>query len=297
MRGYLKQHPPLLQFITILGFYAGSIGVFILLTALLTPKLTGYTAMEISEGVLTDPKFLTMQKWLQFFYTTLTYLLPAAIFAYLWHPEPMRYLGLKTKASLLQIILTIALFFCCLPVVGVLAQWNLQWDLPAAALGAQQRNEQMTKALLQMPAITDLLMNLILMAIVPAIAEEVFFRGVFQRIFINLTRLKWTGVLVTAVIFAAMHFEMQAVLPRIALGFILGTIFLVTGNLWLAILAHLINNGMLVIQYYLFQHGYIKTDPAVEQGVEWYLGLASAVVTVGLIWALMKRSPEPLEVE
>ena len=82
-----------------------------------------------------------------------------------------------------------------------------------------------------------------------------------------------------------------------ALGVVLGGIYLVTGNLWLAILAHVINNGMLVVQSYLFQHGLSGTDPMVDDFLPWYFAVISLAVTAGLFWALIKRSPDPIQVE
>ncbi|MBV8254744.1 MAG: CPBP family intramembrane metalloprotease [Chitinophaga sp.] len=297
MRGYLKQHPPILQFITIIGFYVGFLAVYLLLMGVLIPKLTGYTFIGIQEGILTNPALIWPQRIIQFSYSVVTFLVPAAVFAHLWQPYPTQYMGLATKPSWMQVILTIVLFMCALPFVGALAEWNQSWNVPASAREMQAKAEMLTKALLRMPTMLDLCANLLLMAIVPAITEEVFFRGVLQRILINMTRMRWMSVIFTAIIFSAVHFEIMGFAPRIALGFILGAIYLITGNLWLTILAHTINNGMLVISFYLFQHGMTHTDPSKDDFLPWYYAAFSLVVTVGLFWALIKRSPEPIQVD
>ncbi len=297
MRGYLKQHPPILQFITIIGFYVGFLAVYLLLMGALIPKLTGYTFVGIQEGILTNPALIWPQRIIQFLYSVVSFLVPAAVFAHLWQPYPAEYMGFDRRPSMMQLVITIVLFFCALPFVGALAEWNQSWNVPASARELQAKAEMLTKAMLRMPTIGDLIANLVFMAIVPAITEEFFFRGVLQRILINMTRMRWMSVIFTAIIFSAIHFEIMGFAPRIALGFILGAIYLITGNLWLPILAHIINNGMLVIAFYLFQHGITHTDPSKDDFLPWYYAVISVVVTVGLFWALAKRSPAPIQLD
>ncbi|RAJ85402.1 hypothetical protein CLV59_102105 [Chitinophaga dinghuensis] len=297
MRGYLKQHPPILQFITIIGFYVGFLAVYLLLMGALIPKLTGYTFVGIQEGILTNPALIWPQRIIQFLYSVVSFLVPAAVFAHLWQPYPAEYMGFDRRPSMMQLVLTIVLFFCALPFVGALAEWNQSWNVPASAREMQAKAEMLTKAMLRMPTVGDFIANLVLIAIVPAITEEFFFRGVLQRILINMTRMRWMSVIFTAIIFSAIHFEIMGFAPRIALGFILGAIYLISGNLWLAILAHIINNGMLVVAFYLFQHGITHSDPSKDDFLPWYYAIISVVVTVGLFWALTKRSPAPIQVD
>ena len=297
MNGYLREHPPILHFVTIIGFFMGFFVINLLAIGVLAPKLTGYTIIEIQEGVLTNPALVGPQKWIQFFYSFNVFLLPAVVFSYLWQPYPATYLGLKTRPSWMQLALTVVLFLCALPFANSMAEWNQTWNLPKQARELQETGQMLTRAMLRMPHFSDLIINLILMAILPAIAEELFFRGVLQRVMINMTRKRWLSVVFTAVIFSALHLDMLGFMPRIALGVVLGGIYLVTGNLWLAILAHVINNGMLVVQSYLFQHGLSGTDPMVDDFLPWYFAVISLAVTAGLFWALIKRSPDPIQVE
>lgn len=296
MTGYLKQYPPLMQLATFVGFFIGFLLLYSLFLSTALPAWSGFTLNDIQHGNLSDPKVIAYLKLTQFLYTLIVYFVPPALFAYFWQPYPMQFLGLRNPTSPMQIILALMVMICALPMVAVLSEWNEGWPVGPAARELRQQAEQLTRAMLRMPAITDLLTGLLLVAIIPAIGEELFFRGVFQRLLIQLVRNKWIGVLLTAIIFSAVHADLMGFVPRVVLGFLLGAVYVLSGNLWLSILGHLLNNGMQVVALYLFQHGYIKTDPMQEEHVAWYLGAVSLIVTAGLLWALKKRSPQPAPV-
>ncbi|WP_160712167.1 CPBP family intramembrane glutamic endopeptidase [Chitinophaga solisilvae] len=295
MTGYLKQSPTSLQFVTFIGFFIGFMLLYIVAMQLLMEPLTGHSLVELQTGDLSDPNLLGYVKITQFFYSIVVYFVPAAIFSYLWQPYPFRYLGLKTAPNAWQLLLSVMAMYSVLWFAGLLNDWNQTWNVPKEFRDMQQQAEKLVTAMLRMPRLQDLFINFILVAIVPAIAEELFFRGVLQRLVIKSTGKVWLGVFITAIIFSAIHGEMLGFLARVVLGFTLGAIYVLTGNLWLCILAHVLNNGSQVVMMYLFQHGLMKTDPTKDSPVAWYIGILSAVVTVGLLWALrQKSSPEDM---
>ncbi|HVI43903.1 MAG TPA: CPBP family intramembrane glutamic endopeptidase [Chitinophaga sp.] len=292
MTGYLKQSPLFLQFVTFLGFFFGFTFLYLFgLQAIIGP-LTGHSLAELQSGDLTDPNLIGYLKIIQLFYSIVTYFIPAALFCYLWQPYPVEYLGVKPGPRGWQIVLSLMAIYSVLWAAGLLNEWNQTWPVPQEARQMQAAAERVIKMMLSMPRLQDLFVNLFLVGIVPAIAEELFFRGVLQRLIIKSTRKVWLGVFITAVIFSAMHGEILGFMARVILGFVLGAIYVISGNLWLSIFAHILNNGMQVVMMYLFQHGMTKTDPTKDTPVEWYIGLLSAAVTVGLLWALKKKSDD-----
>ncbi len=290
MTGYLKQSPPALQFITFFGFFIGFMLIYNTALMLLMEPMTGHSLMDLQSGDITDPNLIGYLKITQFLYSIVVYLVPAALFAYLWQPYPGRYLGLRPAPTAIQVLLALMAMYSITWFGGFLNNWNQTWEVPQAARALQEQTEKLITVMLRMPSIKDLFINLVLMAIVPAIAEELFFRGVFQRLLIQSTRKVWLSVFLTAIFFSFIHFEMLGFMVRVVLGFILGAIYVLSGNLWLSIFAHILNNGSLVILIYLFQRGVIKTDPAKDTPVAWYIALLSLVVTIGLLWALRQKS-------
>ncbi|MCW3462491.1 CPBP family intramembrane glutamic endopeptidase [Chitinophaga nivalis] len=292
MTGYLKQSPNFLQFVTFLGFFFGFFFLYIFALGSILPALTGHTIVEIQNGDLTDPNLIGYLKITQLLYTIVVYFVPAAVFAYLWQPEPMRYLGLHTFPKAWPLVLGLMALICVLPFVGLTAEWNQTWKVPKEAREMQAQAEKLIQVMLRMPRLSDLFINLLLVSVVPAIGEELFFRGVLQRLILNSTRKVWLSVVITALVFSAIHGEMLGFMPRVVLGIILGAVYVISGNLWLAILVHVLNNGSQVVWMYLFQHGATTSDPAKDTPVSIWLAAVSLLVTAGLLWALQKKSPD-----
>jgi membrane protease YdiL (CAAX protease family) len=201
---------------------------------------------------------------------------------------------LQQPPRVLPAALAILVMFAALPVVGFTSDWNHTWHLSGASRQMEEQAELLTRILLKMPDLGTLLINLVLIAILPAIAEEFFFRGVIQRLFIQvMPKLPWIGITITAVIFSAIHMEWLDFIPRIILGFLLGAIYYLSGNLWLSILGHFLNNGMQVVMVYLYQAKLIHDDPMQSETTAWYSAVLSLIITVALLWYLRKRSDSP----
>lgn len=297
MTGYLKQSSTLLQFVTFLGFFFGFFAVYIAALQMITPALTGQSLEALQNGAFSDPNLIGYLKITQFFYTIVAFFVPAALFAYLWQPYPTTYLGLKPAPTGLQILIALLAMYGTFPLAGLMGEWNQHFPISPSAREMQALAEKLLTVMLRMPTMKDLFVNLVLVAIIPAIGEELFFRGILQRLIIKSTRKVWLSVFITAILFSAIHGEMLGFLPRVVLGFALGAIYVISGNLWLSILAHILNNGLQIVMLYLFQHGSIKDDPMKDTPVEWYYVALSIPVTIGLFWALSKKSTPMLMVD
>ena len=134
-------------------------------------------------------------------------------------------------------------------------------------------------AMTQMNSISDLLINLIAVALIPAMVEELYFRGTLQK-----TLSAWSGkpiiaILVTAIIFSAFHFSYFGFLSRMVLGIVLGFIFEYTRNIWLPILLHFINNGIAIVTLYTVRGDQQKMDKVMDENLPLYWG----VLAIGLV--------------
>ncbi len=117
------------------------------------------------------------------------------------------------------------------------------------------------KSYLAVKSIWGLLFNLFMVALIPAVGEEFLFRGTLQRIFSEWLRSEHLAVWTTAVLFSLMHYQFLGFMPRILLGALFGYLFLWTGNIWVPVLAHFVNNAVAVVYYHLFLQGSLRTDP------------------------------------
>lgn len=198
-------------------------------------------------------------KFLQLLNSLGLFVLPALLFAYLFMGQPLKDLRIKKGLSVENIFGIVLLYFSLMPFINLLVELNSQMHLPDAFSGIESwmkakesKAADLTRLFLKMDTGGELIYNLILIAIIPAIGEELIFRGIVQRIFNKGRKNKHIGIWIAAILFSALHLQFYGFFPRMLLGAFFGYLFLWTGSLWAPILAHFINNGTAVLlSYYL----------------------------------------------
>lgn len=123
-------------------------------------------------------------------------------------------------------------------------------------------------------------------AAVPAVFEELAFRGGLQPLFIRATGRPWLGILVTSLVFSAIHFQFYGFLPRLILGLLFGWMAHRTGSLLPGICAHFVNNAAAAVT--LWVTGSMTADFFELQGV-W--AVLSLVLTAAILFAVDRIAP------
>jgi membrane protease YdiL (CAAX protease family) len=299
MTGRLKQYPPALQFAAFVGLFLIFIVLYVIFLAFVFPLISGYPYSTLQSELITaeqalrpvSPKVLGYLKLTQFLYTLVVYLLPSIFFAFLVDNRAGNWLRIDQKPRFLPIILALLIMLFAIPFASYTGDWNHTWPFSPEVRRTEEYATVLTRVILNMPDISTLIVNLLLMAIIPAIAEEFFFRGVIQRLYIKMMPGKpWLAIFITAICFSALHFQWMDFVPRVILGFLLGAIYYLSGNLWLSILGHCLNNSLTVALFYLYQIKIIKTDPMTQSITEWYIAAISLALTIGAIWLFDKQT-------
>ena len=227
-------------------------------------------------------------KWLQLFQTVGTFLLPPICCAWIWDADhkPFRLLQMDRGADWKLFLLAIGIMICAAPAINLLADWNSKVELPECLDSIEQRMKayeqqaaQLTERFLQADNVWQLLLNIGLMALLPALAEELSFRGTLQQILGN----KQIAIWATAIVFSAIHMQFYGFVPRMLMGAMFGYLFVWSGTLWIPIVMHFTNNGLAVIAYYIFgsENSYADT---IGVGATWWLGVLSLILTsLGLL--------------
>ncbi len=205
-----------------------------------------------------DPDTLKFLKYLQIIQSIGLFIVPSFIIGYIFHNRPSVYLGfIATKRYL--IILTILIFLAAIPLINSLAIINESMRLPNWLSGLenwmieQEANAaQLTKTFLKMDNLGNLSFNIIMLGILPALGEELIFRGVIQRLFAEWTKNIHLGIVIAAILFSALHMQFYGFLPRMVLGILLGYLFYWSGSIWIPIIGHFVNNAMAIILYYFY---------------------------------------------
>ncbi len=143
-----------------------------------------------------------------------------------------------------------------IPVPEALADiWQWMKEKESAAI-------ELTRTFLSGSTATDYAANILIMALLPAIGEEWLFRGMIQPMMARATKNSDIAILITAIIFSALHFQFLTFVPRVILGVILGYLFYLGKNLWLPIAAHFINNFVAFAAYKYYESNPVNgTDP------------------------------------
>ena len=145
-----------------------------------------------------------------------------------------------------------------IPVNNFLAQWNGNISFPRSLAGLEQtlrdletNADALTNIFLKMDSFRAYVLNMFIIAIIPALGEELTFRGVFQPLFIRWTKNIHVGILVTGFIFSFFHFQFFGFFPRWLLGILFGYLYYWSGTIWVPVVAHFINNGLAVTAYWI----------------------------------------------
>jgi membrane protease YdiL (CAAX protease family) len=122
----------------------------------------------------------------------------------------------------------------------------------------EEQAAKLTEAFLSMPNPADLVISLFIMALIPALGEELLFRSTLQPLIAKWTNKPIIAIWITAFVFSFIHFQFFGFLPRFFMGAFLGYLFYWSGSVWYSVAAHFANNGLAVCVYYMKQHDLIN---------------------------------------
>ncbi|MGQ0826982.1 MAG: lysostaphin resistance A-like protein [Bacteroidota bacterium] len=195
------------------------------------------------------------------------FILPSVLFSIFWTRSKIHYLGITTKPALGTLLISAVGMLLAMPMINWLAELNLQMQLPEAfnAIETWMKNTEakateLTEVFTRGTSLTKLMANLFVVALVAAVSEEIFFRGIVQKVLIECFKNKHVGVWIGAVLFSAFHMQFYGFIPRMLMGAYLGYLFLWSGSLWPGMLAHFLNNGLAVYVIWLINKGVISAE-------------------------------------
>jgi uncharacterized protein len=185
--------------------------------------------------------------------------------------------------AILMVVLLVIVF---MGVNSFFIEWNQNISFPGDewARKLEETLAEGTKFITRFNSPSDLIFVFIVIAILPAIGEEIVFRGMIQNDFYRATRNIHVSIWVSAILFSAIHVQFFGFVPRMLLGALFGYLYYWSGNLWLAVLAHFVNNGFTVLGLYLYQRGIIDIDLESTNSTPWQAIAFSALCTVLLLY-------------
>jgi len=292
---------PVINYPSQFAFLMGLMGVFVVLGSFLLP-LVGSLVLKVPFmqviSQLNRPENANLSRLLNTMASFFAFLLPALVLARILSRQPFAHLGFHAHVSSKQLVLVLALTFCSIMLSGALGQLNEWIPLPATWYAKAKAMEDAYKATMMamanMKSATDYLLALLVLAAAPAVFEEVLFRGGFQQVFVGWTDHKWAGILITSILFSAIHFSYFGFLPRMALGVVLGLIFYYSKNIWLSILLHFMNNALVVTQLYVTSRQGKPIEKTMDENVPVWWGAIAVILLLMLFRSFRQESERVL---
>ncbi|HOH95721.1 MAG TPA: CPBP family intramembrane metalloprotease [Candidatus Enterocola sp.] len=263
---------------------------------LLIAKLSG-TDLNV---IATDKSWMEQ---VQLFTSISVFILGAVVCASLLDKHPFSYISANKSVKIPIYILAIFCLFFSVPLINFTTEINSQIHLPDALKeledylrSMEEASQNMTKLFLSGNGFKDYLFTIFLMALIPAVGEEFFFRGILQSYLKSLTNNNHAAIWLTAFIFSLIHFQFLGFIPRMLLGALLGYLLVWTGSIWVPIVAHFTNNALAVTGYWLLQHKYIDVDiDNVGVGDDLIINVLLPTAILGILLFLLRHlssSPE-----
>jgi hypothetical protein len=257
------------------------------------------TDTDILRSDLTNPDNIFLIKLMQLITSVFIFIVPPLLLSYFEGGNLFNNLDLRKKIKRQNVLLIILIMLFSQILVAVSMQWNLEIInslksfIPSVVESMKLMEENaktITEAFLKMENTSDLLFNLFLIAFIPAIGEEMVFRGVLQKKLHSILQSPHLAIFVSSFIFSAIHMQFFGFLPRFILGIILGYLFYYSKNLWMPIIAHFINNALAVLIMYSAFANKLNTDISeIEKTDINFLQASISFVVVMLFIYLFKK--------
>lgn len=254
------------------------LAIFLLLTgvcmilgnfaSLIPLYLSGKSLHDMAQ-LMSDSRNARLIQILQIIGTFFIFFLPSVLFLWIAKPGKELYLNVHSKTALRQWIMVVSMAFAGLFVTDLLGWVNelipISSGLRRYFMQMEHRYDAQVQAMVRLNTFGDFFFSLFMVALLPAVFEEVFFRGVLQGIFVEMCKKPWIGILITSILFSAIHVSYFGFLPRLFLGAALGMVYYYGRNLYLNILFHFINNATAVVGMFWANHQHKPIMPQVNQ--------------------------------
>ncbi|GAF02809.1 CPBP family intramembrane glutamic endopeptidase [Saccharicrinis fermentans] len=290
MKQFFSHTPPsqkllLLIIITLLSWF-----IISLAGTLLAFPIWGTEALTDTGQLLNNVAFL---KYFQVLQSIALFIAPPIIFEYITSGQitlrHFREININSTLAIVAILLVIV----AQPFISFLGVFNNGIVLPESWLHIEEWMKDKENAAMQATEIflsakgwSQTIINAIIIAVIPAIGEELMFRGSLQHLFNKILKNKHFSVILSALLFSAIHIQFFGFLPRFILGVLFGYLMVYGRNIWLPILAHFTNNFMAFILYQHYASNSTTNDNPLIVGNEYPQMIWVVLSIMGIITLL-----------
>lgn len=231
------------------------------------------------------------------------FIIPSVATAVLVSRRPAELLRLTGGLNLTWIALVGAVLFFSIPFAESVIYWNENLKLPASlsefesSLREMENRAAQTSALLMSnPSVPALIVNILIIGVGAGVAEEILFRGCFQRLLVTGGINHHVAIWCVAFIFSAIHFQFFGFVPRMLLGAYFGYLMYWSKSVWIPAIAHTLNNTMVVITAWgqVRLHPDQPLDTSASLSPTWLIvvSVVLTAATIGLMYIHARKLPK-----
>jgi len=297
MHTYLRNKPVWLQLLIFVGLTFGIAIISTLIGLNIVARLNHLTFTQItlmSPADFARPELSGVIKGLLIVQFFGIFFIPPMVYAYLADPNPFEYAGLKQPQRNSFVLIAFLIMFAGYFTVEFLGMINeaIVHLLPKATQKWVENGEADANGtlenILNMKGPKDLMVTVFLVGALPAVGEELFFRGILQKMFIQIFKKAWPGIIFTGFLFSAFHMQFMGFLPRMALGIILGALYWYSGSILVSMLGHFVFNTINILLIY-FKVADLDSKSSTNLALS-LVGVVSLVVVGFLVNYMRKKS-------
>ena len=296
----IEKFHPSGKFFLLMGLFLLCLGVASVVQVLILASFADLKSINDIAKLedFSNPNIIKGMKIAQAVSAVLMFIIPTFLFAYFASEKKISYLKMNKGFSFFLGFAVVILVFTLMPLINWSGEINGKLSLPEFMSGlenwmksSEENLKKLTEAFLQMDGIGDVVVNVVIVALLASVGEELLFRGAMQNVFVEWTKNIHIAVWVTAILFSAFHMQFYGFIPRMLLGVVLGYLYIWSGSLWLPILFHFLNNGLAVVFSYLVGKGIISEEAETIGSGESpvYYVLISSVLSAGVFFFISKR--------
>lgn len=260
-------------------------------------QMTGISFKKMQEN-MTNPACADAIKVIQVITVITGLLFPAVLTAFLLNRKPLRLMGFKTAISWKQAGLAVAILVTGLIISGSLSYINqhipLSDSLRRKFDGMEKDYMDQAAAILSLNTTGQYILSLFIMAFLPALCEEALFRAGLQNFLTRAVKNPWISILIVSLLFSLSHVSYYGFLSRFFLGMILGFLYHYSRSIWPSVLAHFLNNALVVTVLFISgRQGKPVTEAMKESTDGSWWGILLVPAIIGLFIVFRNSSPAP----
>jgi len=301
------QADPFLQFIVLFLIAFSCVSIFMFGASGFVNLIWGFNFLTDPDAIVdyTNPQMVHINRLLLLFQHIGLFIVPAFIFAQLISNNWKIVLGFRPVRPSFKFI-AVGAMILALPGINALAWWNSEMNLPpflseleAALAGMEAQAAVLTDALTGSNQVWVLVLNIIIIAFIPALGEELIFRGLLIPILRKWTKNIHWAIWIGAILFSAMHMQFYGFLPRLLLGAFLGYLYVWSGSIWVPILAHFTNNAMALILLFAVKRSALPQEVDSFEPTPVYFGVVifSTLAFAGVLLMAYRKAVKPIDLQ